>query len=85
MQALLAREEAHVTAALEGLAYSADLGALLGLSPEDVARLSDADVVSLLLASPALRQELQLVRGVDSEPDTEAKEPEGEATDMEDD
>jgi hypothetical protein len=47
-----------------------------------IGRLTDADIVALLLASPALRGELRLVRGIDSEPDTDGEG--GGATDMDD-
>ncbi|KAJ9510639.1 hypothetical protein QJQ45_027556 [Haematococcus lacustris] len=83
LRALLAREDSQVVSAFEALASSADLGPLLGLVQGDMSRLSDADVVGLLAASPLLRQELQLVRGLDSEPDTDCDE--GDATDMDSD
>lgn len=86
LKALLRREEAAVTGAVDALAAHAELPALLGLESEEVARLSDADVLGLLLATPALRAELKLVRRVESEPDTTDDENGGggEATDMDD-
>lgn len=84
LKALLAREDANVAAAVEALASQPELPGLLGLPADEVAALSDADVVALLLASPTLRGELRLVKSVESEPDTDGEDAGGEATDMDD-
>lgn len=84
LKGVLAKEQQHVMSALDALLQpGTDLGSLLGLSSAELAAMSDADRLALLLASPVLRAELQLVHGIDSEPDTDADDG-MEATDLDD-